>query len=430
MGKAMIFKHPNSRCIAMTRRKVLLIVGVSCSVLFSLSAVASTINKPASAVMDHAVGDGRDMGRSPISKSRVVPLKRKMDLASGSPVTKSNPQVQPEKKSQHLNHLQSRQPNKENQTAQGKAKVKADEVKQFSSDSKVEEIWDSAAMRYDQTDPAKSVTKGVRVEDIIEPTFDYRYSSARRKNPFIPEVILTGRTARQRELSPNDVEIPIVSPLQSFPVARLAVIGVWETDNGVWKALIKTPATQGIEAKLGDPIGNSGGRLMSINPDSVVVREFSVRSDGTREYRDIPLYMGSDVPTRSEDQTGGRLILRPGATEPEIIPPQASIGSPTDAVITVTPPAVRGELPGTLKTVESLPPISTSGLAHQGAAVKQMQPGQERSAAEMANMPSLSTPANVNSPIPSTSPNDSSTEVPPVGVTPNEPMNSRVNSKQ
>jgi Tfp pilus assembly protein PilP len=396
MGNVMIFKRPNTRCNETARREVLLLGCVSCAVFFSLNAFASNINKPASPVMEHAVGVDVDGGRGAISKSRVVPLKRKMDLATSTEAHKINKQNRPEIKSQRIAQTVSTQPNKKVESTEAKTNVKAGDVKHVSATPKDGETWDSAATRYDQSDPAKSVTKGVRVEDIIEPTIDYRYSSARRKNPFIPEVILSGKAARQRELSPNDVEIPIVSPLQAFAVARLAVIGVWETDNGIWKALIRTPATQGIEAKLGDPIGNSGGRLMTINPDSVVVREFSVRSDGTREYRDIPLYMGSDLPAASDDKVGGRLILRPGASQPEIIAPQADLGNPTDSVISASPAVVGGDKPGTLKTVEtqsSVPASSNMPSSGPPAQVSPTNPGADTSSFNSPMAPSGSFPS-------------------------------------
>ncbi len=425
IGKVMIFKHPNSRCREKASRKVLPLGSVLCFVFFSFASFASSINKPASPVMDHAVGDDLEVGRGAISKSRVVPLKRKMDLATTKSSGAGKMQSVKSVKQHKLAQSDSGQLNKDGNSSdllrpmQDKVKIKSKEDSQAPRHLQAGETWDSSATRYDQSDPAKTVTKGVRVEDIIEPTFEYRYSSARRKNPFIPEVILTGKTARQRELSPNDVEIPIVSPLQSFAVSRLAVIGVWETDNGVWKALIRTPATQGIEAKLGDPIGNSGGRLMTINPDSVVVREFSVRTDGTREYRDIPLYMGSDLPSGNEDQTGGRLILRPGATQPEIVPPQAAVGSPTDSVISVTPQTVRGDLPGTLKTVESVPAAATMAPLPSGASANENPPIPVRDAAQAVNPPSSQPSANGNP-----------TETPPVGMSSSEPVNTGVNLEQ
>jgi Tfp pilus assembly protein PilP len=406
----MIFKGPNRRCSEMARRDALRVGGVLCSVFFSLNTFASSINKPASPLMEHAVGVDLDSGRSAISKSRVVPLKRKMDLATSAATVKSNRQDKPAIKTQRLAQTTSTQPNKKTESTEAKISVKAGGVKQVSATLKDGETWDSAATRYDQSDPAKSVTKGVRVEDIIEPTIDYRYSSARRKNPFIPEVILSGKAARQRELSPNDVEIPIVSPLQAFAVARLAVIGVWETDNGIWKALIRTPATQGIEAKLGDPIGNSGGRLMTINPDSVVVREFSVRSDGTREYRDIPLYMGSDLPAASDDKVGGRLILRPGASQPEIVAPQANLGNPTDSVISASPAVVGGDQPGTLKTVETQSPVSASSEVPSAGAPNQATPTYPA-----ADASSVASPVSSNGSAPSPGPPD--------GAPPGVPIN-------
>jgi hypothetical protein len=183
---------------------------------------------------------------------------------------------------------------------------------------------------------------------------------------------LTGQIARQRELSPNDVEIPIVSPLQAFALSQLSVIGVWETDTHLWKALIGTPATQGIEAKLGDPVGNSGGRIMSINPESVIVREFSVRFDGTREYRDVPLHMGSDLPVEKNalEKVGGRLILRPGASQPEVVAPDQQKNSNNDSLISNSAVVVPGSSPRTLKTIERvMDPQADTALSEKNSSI-------------------------------------------------------------
>jgi len=301
--------------------------------------LAANIDKPAGELPLVSVGGGGKAISAGISKSKVIPVQRKMDIAVGT--QKIHPKSTAP--SGALPPIATTSKNVEK-------KPKINENTLPSTD----ETWDSAAKRYDRGDPAKSISGGVRVEDIIEPTVDYQYSSGRRKNPFIPDIILSGKIARQRELSPNDVEIPIVSPLQSFSVAQLAVIGVWETDSQIWKALIKTPATQGIEAKLGDPVGNSGGRIMSINPESVVVREFSLRVDGTREYRDIPLHMGSDLPQAKDTTVGGRIILRPGSSQPEVLGPDTKGSSVVDSIISTSAAVLPGSSPGTLKTVESV----------------------------------------------------------------------------
>ena len=85
---------------------------------------------------------------------------------------------------------------------------------------------------------------------------------------------------------------------------------------------------------------------MAISPDAVVIREFSVRADGTREYKDIPLFMGSDAPGLKSGDIGGRLILHPGKSTPEIEPPD--VNKPNLIVPQVLVP---GDSPGTLSTL-------------------------------------------------------------------------------
>ncbi|MEI6834228.1 MAG: pilus assembly protein PilP [bacterium] len=317
---------------------------------------ASNIDKPAGALPVPKIEQTLPASNLGLSKSKLVPLKRRMDLASGAAVKATRAKPKPAKISVVAKTTKFASVPEPAVNADAAAKVSASDGDQA--------VWDSANKRYDDQDPSNTASKRLRVEDIIEPTIDYRYSSARRKNPFVPEIVLTGQIARQRELSPNDVEIPIVSPLQAFALSQLSVIGVWETDAHLWKALIGTPATQGIEAKLGDPVGNSGGRIMSINPESVIVREFSVRFDGTREYRDVPLHMGSDLPVEKNalEKVGGRLILRPGASQPEVVAPDQQKNSNNDSLISNTAVVVPGSSPGTLKTIERVmdPQVDTA----------------------------------------------------------------------
>ena len=304
---------------------------------------ASSIDRPAGGVPSHESKSVSGLSASPeMAKSKLIPLRRKMTVAvsDGSEGAdrrqNKNANVPAEK-----NELTSG-----TSSSSGTVKVKNEPAGEPASAGLAitddVDPWDSAAKRFDQQDPARNVTKGVRVEDIIEPSADYQYSGSRKKNPFIPALVM-GRGAAAKDVNPNDVEIPIINPLQSFAANQLSVIGVWEGDDRVWKALIQTPTNQGIETKLGDPAGNSGGRVMSISPDAVVVREFTVRADGTREYRDIPLYMGSDKPLAADEDVGGRLILRPGAAAPEIEAPDASLKRFSNNE-TVIPSGISGQL--------------------------------------------------------------------------------------
>jgi Tfp pilus assembly protein PilP len=280
------------------------------------------IERPAGNVLSSEV-HGIKAHRQPSSASKVIPIKvlTPMPIVKGMKVAASA-----SKKTSGLDQ---------------DVVIEADESEvELMDDS----AWDSAVKRFDQNDPA-GTKKQIKVEDIIEPTSEYHYIAGRRKNPFIPGVVL-GRPNFSQERTPEDVEIPIINPLQSFSVNQLSVIGVWEGDDRVWKALIKTPNNQGIETKLGDPAGNSGGRIMSIAPEAVIVREFSVRSDGTREYRDIPIYMGSDKEVNDNSPVGGRLILRPGAPSPEIELPDRETAVP------LIQPGIEATLnPQTMKTI-------------------------------------------------------------------------------
>jgi Tfp pilus assembly protein PilP len=339
----------------MKRRSLRLLMFAAVTLCAFGSPTNAGIDRPAGEVPAQqrvgGVTNGMSLGTA---KSRVIPVTRKMNLATaeqssekienaGSPPKSSATKSAITKPSQtspdpmDLSTITNASSKQRIPEADGRKPRLSVAMSQTQS-------WDSVSKRLSEEDPAHAVTQGVRVEDIVEPSADYQYVSGRRRNPFIPEVVRS-RSSVQKELSPNDVEIPIINPLQSFELSKLAVIGVWEGGDHVWKALIQTPTNQGIETKLGDPAGNSGGRIMSITPDAVVVREFKLRSDGTREYRDVPLYMGSDKPKEDDSLVGGRLILKPGATAPEIEKPEVS----SDAVIAPAAEIIPTEDPGTLK---------------------------------------------------------------------------------
>lgn len=345
--------------------RALIIFPVVCN---SVDSQAEGIERPAGEVINPD-GSAHNTIRTENVKSKIVPILRPREkIAIVEKIEKPRSQlIDRSKQSRPLAETQKAQSN-------GPREIGASEAKSIKSKSSIasapkrksslkiangdlpsnqgmspdssDDPWDSASKRFDQNDPAASVTQGVRVEDIIEATSDYKYSSARKKNPFIPAVVMGRAMQQQKDLNPNDVEIPIINPLQSFKVDQLSVIGVWESDDGIWKALIQTPTNQGIETKLGDPAGNSGGRIMSITPDAVVVREFSIRGDGTREYRDIPVYMGSNRTDTDTSNIGGRLILRPGSATPEIEPPSGGSIKPVPSA-SLAPT----EESGTLKTI-------------------------------------------------------------------------------
>src|SRR5690606_31519719 len=130
---------------------------------------------------------------------------------------------------------------------------------------------------------AQEITGGVRVEDIVEPPSEYRYAAFGKPDPFVPPMVVSEDGVD----GPGPIEIPIVSPLQLFPIGQLRVVGIWQLSSGERKALIMAPpresqSSQGIIVKNGDPVGQRGGRILAIGDDFLTVREFTLAPDGTR----------------------------------------------------------------------------------------------------------------------------------------------------
>ncbi|MCX6124605.1 MAG: pilus assembly protein PilP [Proteobacteria bacterium] len=164
---------------------------------------------------------------------------------------------------------------------------------------------------------SEAVSTGVQVEDIIEPVESYRFSGLDRPDPFIAPVKLVEASKAH---SIDSEEIPIISPLQYHDLKTLMVTGVWETERGKWKAMIETPDRQGIITKLQDAVGNSAGRVTEISPNGVLVREYRLRKDGSQEFNDRMIAMAKESDS-GEKFMGGKIILSPGASAPEVLRP-------------------------------------------------------------------------------------------------------------
>ena len=172
--------------------------------------------------------------------------------------------------------------------------------------------WDSVANFNSTSSIAQEITEGIRVEDIVEPPSDYRYAAFGKADPFVPPIL----TSAQEINAVAAFEMPIVSPLQQYRLSQLTLVGVWQLPDGLRKGMILTPSEgeavqQGIIIKENDPIGNKGGKIIAFGEDYLTVREFLLTADGTREYQDQQIFMGS----RKVEAISGTITFNPGKEE-------------------------------------------------------------------------------------------------------------------
>jgi Tfp pilus assembly protein PilP len=172
-----------------------------------------------------------------------------------------------------------------------------------------EESWENLP-----AEKAADITDSVKVDEIVEPSSEYRYSSFGKPDPFRKPQVTSSSPMGQEEKGNQTVsgaEIPIISPLQAYPLEDLDVKGVWVLGNGQTRAIIMTPKKEGIVVKEGDPI--AAGKVMNIERTKLVVRQYSVREDGVREFEDLEISIG-----RNQDRKKGFIRLNPGK-DPEFV---------------------------------------------------------------------------------------------------------------
>ncbi len=138
-----------------------------------------------------------------------------------------------------------------------------------------------------------SPVKDITVKDIVESPMDYVYSGYGKEDPFLAPNESIG--IRNTTTIPNRVEIPIVSVLQKYNLTEMRLEGVWLAKKNARRALIRTPKDEGVVVSLGDYAGAHGGKVVDIQEDRVVVREFRIAPDGTRLFQDSSLWMARET---------------------------------------------------------------------------------------------------------------------------------------
>ena len=155
-----------------------------------------------------------------------------------------------------------------------------------------------------------STEKSLKVEEIVEPSVEYHYSTFGQKSPFDKPNLSSSDTSEKAVVA----EIPVVSLLQRYPLTELQVKGIWVLKNGEKKSLVMTPNKRGVIVKEGDPI--SAGKVLKIYKRYLLVRQYSIRADGVREFEDSKIYLGRDGAKKKSFIT-----LTPGA-EPKFDTPR------------------------------------------------------------------------------------------------------------
>lgn len=200
--------------------------------------------------------------------------------------------------------------------------------------------------------PARELPSDARVEDIVEPSADYHYAGFGKADPFQPPLTI-------KAIVPDAVEIPIVSPLQRYPLKELKLVGVWARSPGERKALVMTPGMEGIIVRVGDLAGSGGGKVMSIDEGSVLVREFLIANDGTRQFSDVRLVFDAGNKSTVQAVSGGSIVIAPGAAKPDVQLPAGAV-NPVGA-----PPA--NQTPANLLPAIQQSPAAAAGGAQQAA---------------------------------------------------------------
>lgn len=126
----------------------------------------------------------------------------------------------------------------------------------------------------------ETLETSIQIDDIIEPPASYRYSSFNKRDPF---------AYPDREEFIDDEFV--VSRLQRHDVSSLKLVGVWRLSTGVSKALILTPSGEGVVAVIGDPVGQNNGEVMEIGRNKIIIREYLMTPDGTRQFNDIDMFL-------------------------------------------------------------------------------------------------------------------------------------------
>lgn len=169
----------------------------------------------------------------------------------------------------------------------------------------------------------EDITDQLKMETILEDSFEYTYAAFGRPDPFIPNTHPSHQPS---------VSVAITSILQRYPLDRIRVVGIWQLQNGGRKSLMMTEKSEGVVVALGDSVGIRGGKISKIEADHVVIREFTLDSEGIQHFVDRAIWLGS----REEKKPDKSLTIQSDSYPEEVaekVTEPASTVVPSDTTI-------------------------------------------------------------------------------------------------
>ncbi len=113
----------------------------------------------------------------------------------------------------------------------------------------------------------------------VEPYYSYRYTSAKRRDPFRPSISLIKsiQMARQESgIKPDGAREK--EELERYSLDALSMVGIMVNNGETW-AIIRAPDGTIFRVRPGNYMGHNHGKITSINETTVELRE--IITDGT-----------------------------------------------------------------------------------------------------------------------------------------------------
>jgi Tfp pilus assembly protein PilP len=145
---------------------------------------------------------------------------------------------------------------------------------------KIEQAVGGKTTRRDRSEPGDlaSPAKAAR-----EPAAG-RFKPDGKRDPFQPYNLKSRTTARPRES---------LSPLERYDLSQLRLVGiVWDIKRP--RAMVEDTAGLGYIVTVGTPIGNSGGKVMAIQPNGIMIEESYKDVTGAKKKRDVSMKLSVD----------------------------------------------------------------------------------------------------------------------------------------